>query len=274
MDDETRSRAYSPSSVLDGPIDPYIQMYIDQSAAAYAVLPNVQTLQYGPKTSNTLDLVMPAGKAPAPLHVFIHGGYWQQLGKRDSFFPALEMLALGAGFAALDYTLAPDATLDEIVDECCAALSYLHENAEHLGINPQATVVSGISAGAHLAAMCCLRLPSHQCPSAALLLSGVYELEPLIGTYINDAVQLDLASAKRNSPLLADVKGFPRTVIAWGGNETSEFKRQSQNFTQHLQTAGIDVESFEVAGRNHFDIVLDLANDTRLGRAGAALLAK
>ena len=203
MDAATRAQAYSPSSVLDGPIDPFIQAYVDKSAAAYAAFDNVQTIKYGPKSSNSIDLLMPFGSKLAPLHIFIHGGYWQLLSKRDSFFPAPDTLKRGMGFAAIDYTLAPDASLDDIVSECCDAIECLHDNAARFGYDPSAFILSGSSAGAHLAAMCCLKLPANRRPKGLALLSGIYELEPLIGTYINDAVGMDIDVAKRNSPMLA-----------------------------------------------------------------------
>ncbi|MFT6023910.1 MAG: arylformamidase [Ascidiaceihabitans sp.] len=273
MDVETRARAYSPSSVLNGSIDPFIQAYVDKSAAAYDAFRHVQTINYGPKSSNSIDLLMPSQAAPAPLHIFIHGGYWQQLSKRESFFSAVDTLARGIGFAAIDYTLAPQASLDDIVSECCTAVSYLYENAAKLGIDHDKIIVSGSSAGAQLAAMCCLKLPQAKRPKGLILLSGIYDLEPLIGTYINDAVGMDIETARRNSPMLADVANFPNTIIAWGAQETDEFKRQSQTFADHLTNADVPVTSFEVEARNHFDIVMDLANDTKLGRATNGLFA-
>ena len=273
MDDERRAIAYSPSSALDGPIDPYIDAYVKKSKAAYAACPDVITIPYDDRAENTIDLVAPKSDTPVPLHVFIHGGYWQQLSKRDSFFPAPDTLARGMAYAAIDYTLAPHASIDDIADECCTALSRLIFDTERLNIDPARIVLSGSSAGAHLAAMCCLKLPAHLRPAAVVLLSGIYELEPLLGTYVNDAVGMDLASAQRNSPALLNLSKFPKTLIAWGGKETEEFKRQSRQFERLLTAAGRPVETLEMGARNHFDIVEDIANDSALGRKLAALVA-
>ena len=110
-------------------------------------------------------------------------------------------------------------------------------------------------------------------PAGVGLISGVFELEPLIGTSINDAVQLDLTQARRNSPMLQDLAGFPPAVLAWGDNETDEFKRQSQSMCQLLSTAGTAATAIEIADRNHFDVVLDLCDrDTPLGAAIAAMM--
>jgi len=273
MDAQTRADAYSPSKALpDGDLMPFIHSYIEKSAAAYAAFPDVKTLRYGPKPANTIDVVVPNGEGPHALHMFIHGGYWQQLSKRESFFPAFDTLGRGIGFAAVDYTLAPNATLNEIVAECIAAVGAIHQNAASLGIDPDQIVLTGSSAGAHLAAMCCLKLPSEHRPKAVVLMSGVFELEPLIGTYINDAVGMDLNTAIRNSPMLHNLADFPPSVIAWGRLETDEFKRQSQYFAGLLAGAGRQVETIEMEHRNHFDIVEDIANTSELGRKMAGLV--
>lgn len=266
MGDEERAIYYSPSSALHGPVDPYIRAYVDDSKAAYKSCPDVITRAYGAAASNSYDFVAPKSVAPVPCHVFIHGGYWQQLSKRESFFPAKDSLGAGMAFAAVDYTLAPHATLDDIVNECGSAIARIKLDAEDLNIDPERIIVSGSSAGAHLAAMSCLKLPIDLRPKGLVLLSGVYELEPLIGTYINDAVGMDTECARRNSPMFGDLRNFPQTLIAWGEHETDEFKRQSSKFAALLKASACNVESFEVAGRNHFDIVADLANKTVLGR--------
>jgi arylformamidase len=273
MTDAARSKAYSPSSALpEGELEQQIRRYIDKSNAAYAAFPNTRTISYGDEASNTIDIVTPAPDKPVPLLVFLHGGYWQQLSKKESFFPATQTLPRGIAFATIDYTLAPVATIDEIVDECCAAVSLLVKDADKLNIDPNRIVLSGSSAGAHLAAMCCLKLPPALAPSGVVLMSGIYELAPLIGTYINDVVGMDLACADRNSPALANLDNFPKSVIAWGRQETDEFKLQSQYFASLLNACSRQVETVEMTLRNHFDIVEDIANNSILGQKMFALL--
>ena len=92
-------------------------------------------------------------------------------------------------------------------------------------------------------------------------MSGIFELEPLIGTSINDAVGLDVERARANSPLLQDLSGFPPSVVAFGDNEPDEFKRQSRALVDRLRAAGRPTVEVEVAGRNHFDVVHDIITD-------------
>lgn len=275
MGDDERTLAYSPSSMLDGDLAPFIQSYTDNSASAHRRLSPVTVLRYGPLDSNTIDVVTPDssdGTAPVPLLAFIHGGYWRELSKTDSFFAAPDSLKREWAFAAVDYTLAPRASLDEIVEECCRAIECLHQHAARLGVDRNRIIVSGSSAGAHLAAMTCLRLHSKFKPAASMLLSGIYDLEPLIGTYINEPLNLDVLSARRNSPVHRKLTGFPPALIAWGAQETDEFKRQSLTFAHMLQSAKADVEAVQIKDRNHFDIVEDIASDSALGLQTAALI--
>lgn len=275
MSGAEREREYSPSSCLpDGDYGPFVVEYRRRSDASWSAVeahPDVvtTTVPYGDAASHTVDVAVPTGGAPGPLIVFVHGGYWQELSKLESRFAAADCVGRGRAFAAVDYTLAPHATLDEIVDECRRAVRALSVEADGLGVDASRIVVAGSSAGAHLAAMMATDpdRPSGV-PAGLVLVSGVFELEPLIGTSVNDAVGLDRIAALRNSPLLLDVAGFPPTVLAVGSDETSEFAAQTDAFARHLVAAGVRTSVLEVDGRNHFDVVLDLGDpSTTLGRA-------
>jgi arylformamidase len=282
---EVREREYSPSSCIGGDYAPYLREYAQRSAAALAAASAQRDLPYGDKPSNRLDLFVPsaaaAGSAPPPLLVFIHGGYWQELSKEDSLFAATGCLGAGFAFAAIDYTLAPHVDIGTIVRECRQALRWLHAHGEALGFDPARIVVAGSSAGAHLAAMCGLRgwagdteLP-HGVPAAAVLVSGIYELEPLIGTSIDQALSLTPQTAASWSPQRMSLAGFPPAIVCWGEIETGEFKRQGREFADALAAAGAPRPMcFEVEGRNHFDVILDLAErGAPLGEATTLTLA-
>ena len=283
MTDADRQREYSPSSrVPDGDIQPYLTEYRRASDAVWARIrertdASTHVIAYGDADSQTIDVAVPTTDRPVPLLVFIHGGYWQQLSAADSRFPADACLARGWGFAAIDYTLAPEASLDQIVDECRRAIRVLADRADSLGIDATRLVVAGHSAGAHLAAMAAIDPGGDDGDhtqitgtgiAGLVLVSGVFELEPLIGTSINEHIGLDREAARRNSPLGLDVVDTPTALVAYGADETSEFKAQSDAFARHLEAAGTTVTMREVAGRNHFDVILELAEPgTPLGDA-------
>jgi arylformamidase len=277
-------REYSPSSCIGGNYQPFIAAYAERSRAARARAclqgRGQLNLRYGARDSQCLDLFMPdlaPGASAAPLLVFIHGGYWQELSKDESAFAAGDCVDQGFACAALDYTLAPHATVAEIVAECRQAVAWLHGNAASLGFDPGRIVVAGSSAGAHLAAMTALPGTvggrAQHIVKGAVLVSGVYELEPLIGTPVNAALSLTVDTARAVSPALFDLQGFPPSIVCWGNIETMEFKRQSRDFAALLARAGRACRQFEVPQRNHFDVILDLADPgTELGRAVADML--
>ncbi len=203
-----------------------------------------------------------------PLLLFVHGGYWQELGAADSLFAAAACIERGVAFAALEYSLAPAATLGGIVAECRQALGWLMAHAAELGLARERFVLAGSSAGAHLCAtMATAPAPGGIVPRAAVLISGIYWLEPLIGTSIDAALRLDPAAARRASPGLQSATASPPALVCWGAVETSAFKAQSRAYAALLRSAGTPCAEFEVPGRNHFDIVFDLADPTSdLGR--------
>lgn len=262
---------YSPSSMIDD-IGPFIAKYYDESERVRRDAPPL-TLSYGPLPRQKFDFFATADSDDIVV-VFIHGGYWQELDRDSASFPALDVLAAGHSYAAIGYTLAPEATIAEIVSEVRSAVAHLFR---HVGetMNSPRLIVAGSSAGAHLAAMVGVTdwsdefdLPADVVSGLALI-SGVYDLVPLIDTYINVPLGLDEVTAKASSPI-THVAAWPAipTLIAVGQIETPAFKAQSTMFAEALQSAECQVELVEVAGRNHFDIVHDIADRaTQLGRA-------
>ena len=130
-----------------------LKAYRDASTPMYELTPSWRDVAYGSGPDETLDLFPVAGQPDAPLLVFIHGGYWRALHSQDSVFMAQQFTAHGVAVAAINYTLAPEATLAHIVRQCQYAVTWLLNDATQYGIAPQRTVLAGSSAGAHLAAM-------------------------------------------------------------------------------------------------------------------------
>src|SRR5712664_266793 len=93
-----------------------IARYAADSAAARARLAHRAGLAYGPGRDETLDW-FPAPSPGAPIHVFIHGGAWRSLTKSEAAAAAPAFVAAGAGYAALNFSVIPDARLPEIVDQ-------------------------------------------------------------------------------------------------------------------------------------------------------------
>ncbi|MGI5347066.1 alpha/beta hydrolase [Streptomyces sp. CA-250714] len=258
-------REYSPSSVVPS-LRACLDAYADLSAAVRAEHRPLADLCYGASPAARLDLFPVDGGASA-LQVFVHGGYWQELTKEESAFAARDFIAAGTAFAAIDYGSAPAYSLDEIVTMVCEAVAWLHANAPRFGIDPRRIHLGGSSAGAHLVAMALTRETARLVAGAALL-SGIYDLEPLRHTYVNDALGLDAEAALRNSPVHHLPRRLPPVVIARGGGETAEFIRQHNAMTALLRQRDTQVTEIVCPTRNHFDLPHDLGNPhTALGRA-------
>ncbi len=276
FDQETLESEYSPSAHVDD-LDAYIARYARDSAEARASLTCRAGLAYGPSAEETLDL-FPAAEPGAPVQVFIHGGYWQMLSKDESSGPAPDFVRRGAAYAALNYALAPEVTLDEIVRQNRAAVAWLYKNGADHGIDPERIHVTGHSAGGHLAAMLLATdwerdfgVPADVIKGASAV-SGIYDLEPICQIPVNDALNMTAEDAARNSPILhipapGHGGGCP-LVVSSGGRETAEFQRQSAAYAEAWRTAGHPCTVADMPDHNHFDIIFELGNgETPLGRA-------
>ncbi|MCG3117940.1 MAG: hypothetical protein ALAOOOJD_00065 [bacterium] len=265
-------REYSPSSCV-ADINIFLQEYAERSRLARQTCAVQADLSYGAGPEETLDF-FPAASANASVEVFIHGGYWQALSKNEASFAAPDFVRAGAAFVALNYALAPQVNLAEIVRQCRAALAWLYQNAASLGFDRERIFVSGSSAGAHLAAMVTATnwqhdygLPNDLIKGCAAV-SGVFDLAPIRLTYVNAPLHLDAESARRHSPLFLRPCVATPLIVCWGENETAEFKRQSREFAAAWGNAGNPCEVFELAGYNHFDVICKLGDPaTRLGQA-------
>jgi arylformamidase len=231
-----------------------------QSAATRENFGGEFSLAYGSHPLQTLD-IFPA-KQNRGLVIFIHGGYWRSLDKDDFSFYAEPYLAKGISVASINYRLCPEVRVDSIVEDCCAAIEWLAENVSRYNIRFDRSVLIGHSAGAHLVAMLCATDWSARNldPSGFLggvLISGLYDLSPLLETSVNADTQLTDKTAKALSPVhLLPTLNMPLDVWV-GGAETSEFICQSHLLPEAWSANCAPLEI--IAGANHFTIVDECA---------------
>ncbi len=265
MDQDELERQYNARGTVPD-VDIYLHRYAQLSEAARRECRVFTDLAYGDHPDETYDL-FPAGQN-TPLLIFIHGGYWRALSKDESGFMAKCFVDAGISVAAINYSLAPGANLDQIVDQVRRCVAHLWSEAEDLGIAQDRIILCGTStsAGGHLAAMVLnsdWALKQEVQSAGACLISGLFDLEPVRLCLPNTWLKLDIDAARRNSPIRqVAVCDFP-VLIVWAGTDTNEFKRQSQDYALALKTRSQQVKTLEIADRNHFDIVLDLADPCR-----------
>jgi arylformamidase len=225
-------------------------------------------IPYGDAPRAKLDLFLadlPSGARRAPTLVFIHGGYWQMNAKENFAFIAEGPLAHGINVASLGYTLAPEAGMDRIVGEIRAGVAWLAENIARHGGDPQRLYVSGWSAGGHLTAMAM----EDRRVRGGLAVSGIYDLEPIRRNYLNDKLGLDVATARRNSPLFHLPEAAGRLVVTVGGAELPELQRQSAEYFAAWTAQGLAGDFVAMPDDNHFSVIEALARPG--GRLVAAL---
>jgi arylformamidase len=213
-------------------------------------------LRYGLRERNRIDFLKVADGGPTLL--FIHGGYWQTRAKETFAGFAGGPIAHGINVALIGYTLAPDATLDEIVAEIHGGLDFLAAQLPGLGGDPDRIVVSGWSAGGHLTSMAL----SHPSVKAGMAISGIYDLEPIRHSYLNVKLGLDEATSQRNSPMMqAGGADKPISLVA-GSGELPLLRKQTADFAARRAKFGLPVTYEEIPGANHFSIMDELVSPT------------
>lgn len=241
LEAEYNNRALVP----DHPV--VMQRWREDAEAARAAHPP-ETVAYGRGEREVMD-IFSAGE-DAPVAVFLHGGYWQALDKGWFSGIAPAFLAHGVSLAIPSYDLCPAVRLGVILRQVRSAVDAVRDRS---GVRP---VVFGHSAGGHMAA-CML---SEGRSSAAVAISGVFDLRPLIQTSLNTALDLDEREAAALSPIFWPVPNGSTpggTVLDClvGAEESSEFLRQSKMMADHWATHGVETRFEALPGLNHFTVL-------------------
>jgi arylformamidase len=225
-----------------------------RSTETRARYPDHLDLRYGPRERNRIDFLKAREKGPTL--VFIHGGYWQQRAKEIFTVFADGPMSHGINVALFGYTLAPDATLDEIVAEIGGGLDFLAAQLPALGGDASRIVVSGWSAGGHLTSMAL----SQPLVKAGIGISGIYDLEPIRHSYLNVKLELDEAMSRRNSPMMQAGGALKPLSLVVGSAELPLLRKQTADFAGHRARYGLPVTYEEILGANHFTIMNELAS--------------
>ncbi len=253
LDAELNLRARTPEHV------DYFARWAEESAEVRRRLSALEHIAYGPGAGETLDLFLPDEK-PAPLLIFIHGGYWQTLDKGDFSFLAPAFIERGIAFASLNYSLAPEAPIGQMVEEVARAIAWLRDNAARYDLDSRRFSISGHSAGGHLACMAFSddqpSAPAHLPLRACVSVSGIYQLEPLRHSYQQEVLKLDAESTAALSPHAVIPASPPGPLLlAVGQDEPDEFVVQQSEYQAAWTAAGHEVRAQVMEGRHHFSAV-------------------
>ncbi len=255
MDRATLDAAYSNG---DPPA-----VYTTRSAAFYASHSGDLDVRYGTAPRERFDF-FPASsdkQSPAPTFVFVHGGYWQSCDKELCAFVAQGPLARGMNVVVAEYTLAPTASITQIVSEIGRLLDFLVEQGH------TTLVLGGHSAGGHLTAM----HRHHPAVKYALPVSGLFDLEPISAGRLNDKIGLSAEEIARFSPMRHIGHGAPM-VVSVGDAERPELIRHSHDYAHACADAGESVTYVPLPAADHFSILYDLADPDGLQLTALAKL--
>ena len=242
-----------------------LRHWLDASVRARARHPDMVEAAYGHAPRERLD-IFPATAAGSPVLVYLHGGYWRALDKRDQSFIAPPFVDAGALVMLPDYTLCPAVSIEHIVRQMVQALAWVYRHASTYGGDPERIVVAGHSAGGHLATMllaCDWNTVAPDLPAdlvkAALSVSGLYELEPLRhAPFLAADLALTKESARCLSPTaLPAPRGSLVTIV--GGEESEEFLSQAVLISKAWGPRTV-IAAESVPKRNHMDVLYELSD--------------
>lgn len=269
LDDAYSQFIYAPN------IGQVIDRWGSNSALVRSRLGDPLRFAYGTETVEALD-VFPTAAPDAPVHMFIHGGAWQQGSAESYAFPAELFVNAGVHYVVPDFSWIQDVgdSLSPIVDQLRRAVAWVYRNAEKFGGNPDRLYLSGHSSGGHLAGVMLTTdwekeagLP-FDVIKGGMCCSGMFDLKPVRLSSRGDFIKFTDEMEDAFSPIRhLDNLRVP-LIVAYGSYETPEFKRQSRDFATAVADAGKDVKLIMAENYNHFEIIETLANPNGiLGRA-------
>jgi arylformamidase len=244
----------------------HLQRWAELSAVAYRSHNVERDVRYAGGPNETLDVFLPP-QPDAPVLVFIHGGYWRALDKKDHAFIGPAFTRDGACVVVPNYALCPDVTIPQIVLQMVRAVAWTYRNIRSYGGDPSRITVVGHSAGGQLAAMMLACLWPHfdaALPAGtvrnALAISGLHDLEPIMHTpFLQPSLRLTPQQVADASParLPAPAQGTLYTVA--GADESAEYLRLNGLIQEAWGTARVPVCE-ALPGLNHFSILGALAD--------------
>ena len=269
----------------------FAQNYSASVTAPYRVVPNITYL-----TANnfeaTLDVYARTGvTTPQPTLIWIHGGGWTGGNKEGAIFSLLPYMEMGWNVVNVEYRLARVSLAPAAVEDCLCALRWVIRNAKQYNFDTTRLVVSGGSAGGHLALTTAMTPASagldRQCPgteelkvAAVVDWFGITDVADLLeGTNMKTYAVQWLGSrpdrtdvAKRVSPLTYVRAGLPPVISIQGDADPVVPYSHSVRLQEALKKVGVDGELVTIPKGGHGGF--SRAENERAYAAIRAFLAK
>lgn len=212
-------------------------------------------LSYGPHEAHRLDVHLPVDLAgPAPVLVQVHGGSWLHGRKERQAWPLTRrLLAEGWAVVRVDYRLSPAARMPDHADDVKAAVRWVRDHADELGVDPGLVVLTGGSAGGHLSALAALdpTLDVQGCVPHY----GIYDLhEPSLRRFLQKQVMPGPPDAlwDEMSPIAQVHAGAPPFLVLHGTHDSMASVDQARRFVDALRAvSGQPVAYAELPGAQH-----------------------
>jgi arylformamidase len=231
----------------------YFESWEERSTQTRSQFAFARNIYFGTHIAECMD-IFPAGKPGSKTMIFIHGGYWHLLDKELFHFLAPAFLKNNITCVFINYPLAPAVSIDEIVYSCRSAINWISENISDYNGNPSELYVSGHSAGGHLATML-LTAEDFSLLKGVISFSGIFRLEPIMLSYLNDVLHIDQQAAVRNSPVILNRYSDAPVLLVTGEDESHEFKDQSTELFNSWKHQNGAIELMNIASKNHYSIL-------------------
>lgn len=218
---------------------------------------------------NTLEVIQPAresGCAPSPVMVWVHGGGWSIGDRRNQLDDKVELFtSQGWTLVSVNYRLSPAVQYPVHDDDVAAAIGWVIDHADELGIDPARVSVMGHSAGAGIAAAVATN-PAHLAAAgheladlrcAVLLDTEGYDVEKMAAEGVDiyrDAFGDDPAVWREASPMrnVAEGRGIPRSMVVTRGTEGR--RATASAFVEALRDAGVETSLVDARPLSHAEV--------------------
>ena len=260
---EAVEKQYNPrTTITPEQLAAYTELGTRSSQAARERFKGVYDLRYGTGPLETADFFH-CGQPNAPVMIFFHGGYWRARDKKDYSFVVNGLLPLGCSVVVMNYDLCQAVTVAQIVDQTRRGLQWVAQQAAGWGVDGNKTLVSGHSAGAHIIAATLaqtgadFQLKQHAIKKAYLI-SGVFDVEPVLEISVNDEVHLKPTDILTLSPVRHPFAANVDYEVVVGGAEPRDWIGESTRMAAHLKSMGCRVGLHELPGLNHYSVLHEM----------------